>query len=427
MPEQNPWQRGDLLGIDIAADAAALQAGGADYLTRIFRASGALDDRNRVIAITSLAGFAGGSTGQKLRLSVAYADPSAGLATELFVKFSRDFTDPLRDRARFQMDREVEFALLSRNPAFPIRVPACYAADFHRHSGTGILVTDTVAFGRNGIEPQHGKCMDDELAEPLGHYRALITALARLAGTQRSGRLGNDLPERFPFNPAELTVSQRDHYGPEQVQRRVARYADFAAACPQLLPERIRSAHFLAQLAVEAPSLIERVGAVEAYLAAQQDYLALCHWNANIDNAWFWRDGHGDLQCGLLDWGNVSIMPLAMALWGCLSGARTELWDVHLEELLALFASEYERSGGPSIDPVELQRQLLLHVRVTGVNWLLDVPALLQRQIPDLASTSGPGDSRIRDDEAARTRLQMLSVFLNQWATREPRVVPDEL
>ena len=29
--------------------------------------------------------------------------------------------------------------------------------------------------------------------------------------------------------------------------------------------------------------------------------IALCHWNANIDNAWFWREPDGALRCGLID------------------------------------------------------------------------------------------------------------------------------
>ena len=66
------------------------------------------------------------------------------------------------------------------------------------------------------------------------------------------------------------------------------------------------------------------------------DYVALCHWNANIDNAWFWRDT-GGLHCGLMDWGCVSQMNLGMAIWGAMSGAETALWDEHFDELLDVF------------------------------------------------------------------------------------------
>jgi hypothetical protein len=47
---------------------------------------------------------------------------------------------------------------------------------------------------------------------------------------------------------------------------------------------------------------------VSSYLAGQTDYLALCHWNANADNAWFWQDADNALHCGLLDWGCVGQM-----------------------------------------------------------------------------------------------------------------------
>ncbi|MDT5172767.1 MAG: hypothetical protein QOG37_18, partial [Mycobacterium sp.] len=55
-----------------------------------------------------------GSTGRKVVLSVHYDEP-AGLPTELFVKFSRDFDNPTRDRGKAQMEPEVRFAAMSRS------------------------------------------------------------------------------------------------------------------------------------------------------------------------------------------------------------------------------------------------------------------------------------------------------------------------
>src|SRR5262249_50873609 len=100
---------GDLSGLSIPADSEALRIAGESFLTGAFRASGALDADNRVVEITGFEDWPGGSTGRKLLLSVRYARPAEHLPTELFVKFSRDFTDPVRDRARFQMESEVRF------------------------------------------------------------------------------------------------------------------------------------------------------------------------------------------------------------------------------------------------------------------------------------------------------------------------------
>ena len=66
--------------------------------------------QNRVARIALCEEVPGGSTGRKMVLDVEYEEPQPGLPTELFVKFSRDFDDPIRDRGRTQMESEVKFA-----------------------------------------------------------------------------------------------------------------------------------------------------------------------------------------------------------------------------------------------------------------------------------------------------------------------------
>ncbi|MBV8804831.1 MAG: hypothetical protein JO042_07285, partial [Sinobacteraceae bacterium] len=164
------------MGLPVPADATALRAQAETFLTDAFRAGGALGADNRVVEITRFSEWPGGSTGRKLLLSVAYEKADPGLHTDLFVKFSRDLTDPIRDRARYQMESEVRFALLSRRAGFPIAVPTCLFADFHRESGTGILITQRVPFGTGAIEPHYEKCLDTEMPEPLEHYKAVTRA-----------------------------------------------------------------------------------------------------------------------------------------------------------------------------------------------------------------------------------------------------------
>ena len=64
------------------------------------------------------------------------------------------------------MEPEVRFASLSRAPGFPIAVPAVQFGDYHRRTGTGILITERIQFGRNGIERQYHKCLDYEMPDP---------------------------------------------------------------------------------------------------------------------------------------------------------------------------------------------------------------------------------------------------------------------
>ena len=93
------WVPGDMLGLSIPAHPEALRIAGQSYLTQAFRASGALPADNRVVAVTRFEDWPGGSTGRKLLLLCVR--PAPRLHTELFVKFSRDFADPLRDRSRY--------------------------------------------------------------------------------------------------------------------------------------------------------------------------------------------------------------------------------------------------------------------------------------------------------------------------------------
>jgi hypothetical protein len=410
------WVTGDQFGIPFPADATALRYGGTRFLTDAFRASGVLAGDESVCAINDFREVAGGSTGHKAALSVAYHKRAPDLPTELFVKFSRDFDNPTRDRGRTQMEPEVRFASLSRAPGFPIAVPSVQFGDYDRRTGTGILITERIRFGSNGIESQYHKCLDYEMPEPVAHYRALLTALARLAGTHRSGRLPADLTAHFPLDVQAATVGERPPLRLDRLDRRLSQLTEFAEARPGLVPANVDSS-FLTRLREEAPRLALHEDFIVRHLAADEDYVALCHWNANVDNAWFWRDpaaDHDGLHCGLMDWGCVSQMNLGMAIWGAMSGAETDLWNSHLDELLQVFVAEVQRSGGPHLDATRLARHTLLYAAAMGLAWLLDVPALIRARFGADAPDDRK-DPRIKDDEGVRAPLQMLSNLLNLW------------
>ena len=409
------WVRGDLLRHRVPAHPKALREGGEDFLTSAFHASGALGTDNRVTRITQFDESSIGGTGQKVFLAVEYEKPAPHLHTELFVKFSRDFTDPVRDDSRHMMESEVRLALLSRRPGFPVRVPTCYFADYHHDSGTGVLITERIAFGRNGIEPCYEKCVDYEVPQALEHYRTLLTANARLAGSHRGKRLGPDIEAQFPYEPQRLLISDRIPYNPAGLKRRTDKLAEFASAYPQLLPANVRSPAFLARLAQDTQRYLAHEQAIKQYLYGGSDFVALCHWNANIDNAWFWRNANGELECGLLDWGRVSQLPLGQAIFGALCAAETDLWDQHLDELLLLFAHEYHRAGGPEITVAELKRHVQLFTALMGIAWVIFSPSVIKQQVPELSDIKDRYDPRFKRVALARVQLQLLTVFLNAW------------
>jgi hypothetical protein len=167
------------------------------------------------------------------------------------------------------------------------------------------------------------------------------------------------------------------------------------------------------------PRFLEHEHAIKQHLCSDQRFIALCHWNANVDNAWFWRTGDGRLECGLMDWGRVNQMNIALALWGGLSAAELDIWNDHLDELLGLFVAEYRGAGGPEITAEELKEHLCLFVATMGLAWLMDAPPLILGQIPDLAEVRDRFDPRFRNNEHARTQLHMATSFLNLWETQD--------
>lgn len=413
------WVTGDQTRLPFPADPATFHDGGVAFLSKAFHAP--------VSEITRCEEVAGGSTGRKMLLDITYLEPQPGLHTELFVKFSRDFDDPVRDRGRTQMESEVKFASLSLTPGFPIVVPRTQFADYHRQTGTGILISERITFGINGIEPQYDKCLDYEMPRPAAHYRALLAAIARLAGTHRSGRLPAHLIDQFPVDLRAAAVGEPPPMTPDRLCRRVARLAEFAEAHPHLLPDNVRSPSFLDRLAIEAPQVLQNETPIWRHLAEATDYIALSHWNANVDNAWFWTGADGGLRCGLMDWGCVSRLNVAMAIWGAMSAAETDLWDSHFDAFAHLFCDEVHASGGPTLNPDVLQRQVILYAVLMGVTWLMDVPALIRSRIPGGGATTRRTDPPIKGYESVRAPLQMLSNVLNLWASSDVMAVLDGL
>jgi hypothetical protein len=420
MSREGPaWVRGDASGLLIPANIEALREGGDAFLTDAFRSAGALAADNCVARIVQFEECPGGSTGRKLWLSVAYDKPSPGLHRDLFVKFSRDFDDPIRDRGKDQMDSEVRFAALSLAPDFPIAVPACLFADYHRGSGSGLLITERIGFGKGAVERHYDKCLDDEMPAPLEHYQALVKSIASLAGAHKAGRFAGAVAEQFPYDAVAAIASDPIRYDARQLLNRVSRIGEFAARYPRLVPEGLAAAGFISQLREQAPLFAEHQRAIKRFLYADPDLIALCHWNANVDNAWFWRDQHGKLVCGLMDWGRVGQMNVALALWGALSAAEPGFLGDHLDDLLSLFVAAYRDHGGPAVEVSTLSLHLQLFVATMGLAWLLDAPALIEARIPDLETIQSRRDPRFSANETARTQLHMMTNVLTLWRTRD--------
>lgn len=411
------WVRGDHSGLDIPAHAAAFSAGGPAFLTRAFRASGALGEHNAVTAITRLDEWVVGGAGAKAMLSVTYERDEPGLSPELFVKFSRNFADRVRDAGKYVMAPEVRLGQLSRDPKFPVAVPKCFFADYHQASATGVIVSERIPYGQGAVEPHHPKCMDHVLLDPLAHYRALVSTMAHLSGAHKSGRLGDAVERAFPLDVEKMVAATSARFASPQLIARINRVADFITQYPHLFPPNIADRSFLDDFLAAAPAVIAQHEAIARFHYSQPGMIALCHWNAQIDNAWFWREPDGSLRCGLIDWGGVGQIPLAQSLAGCLSGCEPDFLDAHLDELLDLYAAEYARAGGPALDRAELERRYELQEMLAAVTMTTAPPAIL-REVPNPEAAIDRFDPVFTANETARVQLKVTIAHLNTWQRR---------
>jgi hypothetical protein len=419
--------RGDHTGLWVPAHANALREAGPAFLTKAFQAFGAIGPDNRVARIIGCENCPGGSTGAKLFLNVEYSKPDPGLHRQLFVKFSRDFTDERRDRQRWEMQPEVPFEALTRAPGFPIRVPTAYFADYHAATGTGLVITERISYGEGTIEPHRRKCLDHlTMGEPLPYYRQVVTALARLCAAHKAGSLAPDIDTRFPFDPATGSADPI-RYDAAGLQAELDFCFDFAARAPQLLPPEVRSPEFQAKLARDALRIRENEAVLQRYLTGNRDLVALCHWNAHIDNCFFWRDCDGALHSGLIDWGRVGQITFGSILWGGLSAAHHDVWDYHIDELLSLFASEYHAHGGPLVTCEELALHLTLHMATMGVARVLAFPEVILFRLPECVNAAGPLDEMFHAVDPARNSLHIYTVFLKFWLRQDFGAALDRL
>lgn len=415
MDERFDFIRGDATGLDIPAHPEALLAAGPDWLTHALRSFGTLAPDNRVTALHAEP-CPGGSTGKKLFLRLETERPEPALNQPLFAKFSRDFDDERRDWQRTEMAGEAKLVALSRQSAFPIRVPRGVFADYHEASGTGLVITERVAYGEDGIEPHRRKCLDwQTMADPLPYYRATTSALARLAGAHKSGALGSEVEALFPFDPATGSADPL-RYSPDELAVQLQQGRDFARDCPHLMPPEICDPAFLSRLESDVALVLEHEASLRQYLTSNPAMIALNHWNSHIDNAWFWREG-GTVRCGLIDWGRVGQLTFGAALWGGLSAAHLGVWDHHIDTLLAHFLGEYHAHGGPLIPLPELKRHLAVHMAVMGTARMFSAPEIIRFRMPGIASASSPRDAMFLPVEAdpARNYLSCYTALLKHW------------
>lgn len=402
-------------GIEFPTSVENLISAGPSFLTDALRATGALSSGNAVTAIRGSREFFGGGMGRKLWLDVEFLRDEPGLHPHLFAKFTREFGDPLLDLFGPLMEPEVRFALLSRQRGFPVKVPRCYFADYSPDPVCGLLLTERIPYGEGNVLPCPEKGMDWQLGDAMPFYRALVDAAATLAGSHKGGRLGGKIEAIFPFDPDAIDPGSRIPYHAETLAGQLAKIREFVSAAPQLFPGDIDIEQFIA----EVPLVLDLEDAIRHELNHETGMVALCHWNLNLDNAWFERESDGSLSAGLLDWGSVAQMNIAQSFFGITCAAEPEFLARHERELVDLFVTRYADAGGPEVSCERLHFLVKLSMAVLGTAWMLDAPSIVARELPGFAAVKDRFDPALTGNFLARAQTHLLWVLMSEWQNQD--------
>jgi hypothetical protein len=291
-------------------------------------------------------------------------------------------------------------------------------ADVDPESHTGLIVSECIPYGRNGVEPHYPKCMDYAVPDQMGHYAAILRGLARLSGAHRAGRLSPDVDRKFPYDRERASTSFTVQVPEAKILQWAGRLFEFIDRYPQLFPDNVRTAEFRTQFLADIPDVLAAGDRIRKVLHGNPDFIAFAHWNANIDNCFFRPGPEGRLQAGFLDWANAGQLSVAQSITGALNGAEAFVWDDHLDELLTVFIEEYAAHGGPQLDLDEVRLHVLL-IAASGVARYMGAPIALAREIGDVGALESYRDSRLVEHENARIQLHVTSGMLNLWQTRK--------
>ena len=355
-----------------------------------------------------------------------------------------------------------------------LAVPTLYFADISRASSNYFLITECVPFSpKSGVTdattridwrsyppkavlPKTGKYQDDILVDAQLYYRALFRAMGRMAAADKVGVF--DAHIDVFANAGAYPRTMPDSQGRRAMLARRAEGAadqlvDFIKKAPQLFPPTAADPAWLATFKAQFVECAKYATAVQNHLATRTDLFALSHVNLQIDNAcahrrsnsctlcnpamaalimtfgaplrvarrFFWREDENseELECGLLDWYNLSRAP-AVSVWsGSLGGCEPEVLMSHGLSIMEAFSSEYKRYGGPDVDAAEL-------LRLYKLAFPASLASSLQSSMADAMVSEGPSkeewgtitshwDERIMGAWNVRCRVVALVQSVKYW------------
>lgn len=341
-----------------------------------------------------------GNNGGKFLFEVVYAEHQEGLHTKLFAKVPHVPQGKTKsDRLSSSVNKQPqEFYELNTHrlleAVMPVRMAKFYFGDVSNVTSNFILITECIEYSRDKIdfsepkgvrkgplppmmiEEPYDKCADWNLrTDPFDYYLALTKCGARMAGLYKAGKLGDVITlsqnfENWESRAKESWGMNKDRptgLDPRVVNGRIDGAFDFMTGIGAFLyPEYVQTQAFQTKMRRTLLTMSAYSAELMYWRHTNQDYVALTHQNLNVDNAFFWRDDKGELELGVIDWGNMGSRSLGFKFWWWLYCADYGMLTENIDTFCNALVMTYEEFGGPTIDRDELKRMFI----ITGLEQL---------------------------------------------------------
>eukprot|EP00421_Protoceratium_reticulatum_P059210 CAMPEP_0168504022 /NCGR_PEP_ID=MMETSP0228-20121227/76156_1 /TAXON_ID=133427 /ORGANISM="Protoceratium reticulatum, Strain CCCM 535 (=CCMP 1889)" /LENGTH=488 /DNA_ID=CAMNT_0008521095 /DNA_START=48 /DNA_END=1515 /DNA_ORIENTATION=- len=362
---------GMLYGLEFPWNEELLGEFGAKWLTTAFHTAGTLPKDNwitKIIFQNEIKVTAGNNAG-KFLFEVRYAKQSAHLHTKLFAKvpfplsgathsdrLSSSFYKQTMDFLEIETYRLLEAAL-------PFPTPRFYFGDISNETTNYILITEQVPFKEmHGIqkdvrlqpfevEGPYDKCKDFNLrGSARDYYMVLLQKQARIAGVYKAGLVPRiydeppQEPEAYGLDPSRATGEN-----PGSCVAGLGRQF-MAETARAVFPDYVAEAPFQRKFRDTMMLLNAYSAEINWWKNANTDYASLGHQNLNVDNAYFWRDESGGLDCGVFDFGGFSCSSLPHKLWWMLNMAEFKQVKANMDDYIDAFIRMYHEHGGPLLE-----------------------------------------------------------------------------
>lgn len=394
---------GAIYGLEFPWNEATLERMGPEWLTKAFHTVGSMDKDNKVtkIILEKKIKVTTGNNGGKFLFEVRYAKPDPDLHTKLFAKVPFPYegvtkNDRLSSSVNKQPAELYEInAYRYLEATLPMKTPRFYFGDISNTTSNWILITERIDFfdfdGNNFgkpsgeiprplppfvIEGPYDKCIDTgNLRGDHEEYYLLLTRVgAKMAGLAKSGQMGSEEllmtsfracpdhnnPALWGMNPVAASGEPPQHCL-TKVNMGIEMFSDWARA---IFPPYVCTDAFKSKFRTTMLTLNAYAAEVGYWMHMNNDYTALGHMNLNVDNAYFWRDADGKLDCGVFDWGGMGTSSYGVKLWWFYYCMDYEVLAAGLPKFCQTFCEEYKSNGGPELDPEELRKMII----ISGIN-----------------------------------------------------------